>query len=319
MARDRGYRRSEEERIGANMLNGIVDLKHMLERCRALVVGNGNSANDIAAHLAPVAQNPIYRSIRRSAFKHFVHLPDPRIQDVAPIKRFSVQDNDKARVELHDGTLLQDIDVVFICSGYIPNPTFLHIARGYPHLCPKLILNLLKAGEYLRYNRHILYAHNPTLAFMGSVMCFTPFTIADVSSTWLGLAWSNEVAYPASAKDRLQFEKDLIEDIERRRADEAQETGREASSLLTYSALGSLEEDYAAGLKRDIVAARPEMKDVLPDWNATTKAVRESMYTVKYRSLLWLKKQREQGALDEAVDGEDAGYRTQNVPLCLFE
>ncbi|KAE9398786.1 hypothetical protein BT96DRAFT_994492 [Gymnopus androsaceus JB14] len=142
-------------------------------------------------------------------------------------------------------------------------------------------------------HKHILYAYNPTLAFVGSVMSFTPFTITDVSSTWLALIWTNEIAYPTTPEGRLQFEKERIQDIERRREIEAQETGLEASSLFTYSALGSDEEDYAADLKREIVEARPELKDVLPEWNEERRKWRQAMYPVKYQSLEWLKKQRE--------------------------
>ncbi|KAE9398787.1 FAD/NAD(P)-binding domain-containing protein [Gymnopus androsaceus JB14] len=74
---------------------------------RALIIGNGNSANDIAAHLVPLAKNPVYRSIRRPAFKHFVSLPDVRIKDVSPVKRFILQDNDKVTAELLDETIIE--------------------------------------------------------------------------------------------------------------------------------------------------------------------------------------------------------------------
>ncbi|KIK66724.1 hypothetical protein GYMLUDRAFT_238960 [Collybiopsis luxurians FD-317 M1] len=293
---------------------------------RALIIGNGNSANDIAAHLAPVAQSPVYRSIRRSAFKHFVSLPDSRIHDVAPIKRFSVQENEKVAAKLQDGTIIQDIDIVFIGSGYIPNPSFLHVWTrngSSPSLVPfmsQIDPNSPQSRRIPSLHRHILYAHNPSLAFVGSVMCFTPFTIADVSSMWLTLAWTNEIKYPATSEGRLQFEKDLIEDIERRRAIEIQETGREASSLFTYSALGSIEEDYAADLKRDIVDARPELEEVLPEWNEERRKVRQAMYPIKYQSLLWSKMQREKmtnGSENGPADRDASVYRIGNVSVSI--
>ncbi|KAJ4468603.1 hypothetical protein C8J55DRAFT_200441 [Lentinula edodes] len=276
---------------------------------RALIIGNGNSSNDIAAHLAPLAQNPVYRSIRRPALRHFVSLPDSRIQDVVPVKRFTLQGDGKITAELQDDTTIQDIDVVFVGSGYFPNPSFLYVRdpnSSTGSLAPLMSQVSRDAPQSRRIpslHRHILYAYNPSLAFIGSIMCFTPFTIADVSSTWLTLAWTNEVAYPSTPEELLQFEKDRIADIEKRRGIEAQETGREASSLFTYSALGTSEEDYAAGLKREIVAARPELKDLLPEWSDERRTWRQSMYPVKYQSLQWLKTQRERIVDNGVVNG----------------
>ncbi|KAJ3756718.1 hypothetical protein EV360DRAFT_84693 [Lentinula raphanica] len=268
---------------------------------RVLVIGNGNSSNDIASHLAPLAQHPIYRSIRRHALRHFVSLPDPRIQDVAPVVRYSLQDNDKVTVELKDGKIIEDIDIVFIGSGYTPNPSFIYVQD--PHssssssslipLMSQIDTNAPQPRRIPSLHRHILYAYNPSLAFIGSTMCFTPFTIADVSSTWLTLAWMNQITYPSSSSALLQFEKDRIAHIETQRAIEAEETGNEPSSLFTYSALGSSEEDYAAGLKREIVGVRPELGCVLPEWSEERRVYRQQMYALKYKSLEWLKLQRE--------------------------
>ncbi|KAJ4477489.1 hypothetical protein J3R30DRAFT_3657868 [Lentinula aciculospora] len=283
---------------------------------RALVIGNGNSSNDIASHLAPLAQSPVYRSIRRPALRHFVSLPDSRIQDVVPVKRFSLQSDNKVTAELQDGTTIEDIDVVFIGSGYLPNPSFLYVrspespSGSLSPLMSQISAQAPQSRRIPSLHRHILYAYNPSLAFIGSVMCFTPFTIADVSSMWLTLAWADEVAYPSTSEERLQFEKDRIEDVERRRGIEAQETGREASSLFTYSALGTSEEDYAAALKREIVAARTELKNVLPEWNDERRTWRQSMYPIKHQSLQWLKKQREQKAtvVENGVANGNATY-----------
>jgi hypothetical protein len=53
----------------------------------------------------------------------------------------------------------------------------------------------------------ILYAHNPTLAFIGATISFIPFLLADLTSTWLGLAWSGTIAIPATAEERLDYER----------------------------------------------------------------------------------------------------------------
>ncbi|KAF9060048.1 hypothetical protein BDP27DRAFT_1430539 [Rhodocollybia butyracea] len=273
---------------------------------RALIIGNGNSSNDIASHLVPLAQTPVYRSIRRPNLPHFVSLPDPRIVDVPPVKRFIHDDNNKVTVELKDDTKIEDIDIVFVGSG-----TY-RILDSFISIIP--LMSQARAPQPRRIpslHKHILYAYNPTLAFIGTVMPYTPFTIADVSSTWLTLVWSNQVPFPPSPEARLLFEKERIQHIERQREIEAAETGREASSLFTYSALGASEEDYAAGLKAAIVAAKPELESVLPEWSEKRRTYRQSMYEVKRQSLLWLKKQKDD--LEQAKANENGSGLANGV------
>lgn len=188
------------------------------------------------------------------------------------MKQFVVQDDDntnkKITAELKDDTTIEDIDIVFVGSGYTPNPSFIHVRNPDATSSTKSIIPLMSQARSPQPRRipslhkYILYAYNPTVAFIGSVMCFTPFTIADVSSTWLTLAWSNQVPFPPTPKTRLQFEKERIEDIEQRRKTEALETGCEVSSLFTYSALGASKEYYAADLETAVVAATPELESV---------------------------------------------------------
>ncbi|KAK0541120.1 hypothetical protein OC835_000330 [Tilletia horrida] len=105
---------------------------------RVLIVGNGNSSNDIAAHLAAlkplpgpgvsgIDAEPIYRSIKHPALANFVSLPDPRIRDVAFIEKYEVRDGDAVDVYLNDGTVLKDVDLVILGVGY-------GYGYGYAHL-----------------------------------------------------------------------------------------------------------------------------------------------------------------------------------------
>ena len=112
---------------------------------RAVVVGNGNSANDIAAHIAGLypasasqqgqkAGPKVWRSIRHKALPIFVSLPDERIKDVAPIKRYTVRPaGDGVDIELEDGTLLEKIDVVILGTGYDGSKyPFVHLLNRSP-------------------------------------------------------------------------------------------------------------------------------------------------------------------------------------------
>jgi hypothetical protein len=133
-------------------------------------------------------------------------------------------------------------------------------------------------------HRLILYAYNPSLAFIGTAaISYTPFTIADVTSAWLTLAWTGEVPYPATPAERLVSEKERLDAVNAYRSQE--DVRDNPSSLFIYGVLATYEQEYAASLKADLVKVRPELKDVLPEWNDERTKVREAMF-VKKRQVL---------------------------------
>ena len=261
---------------------------------RLLVVGNANSSNDIAAQLAPVATTPVYRSIRRPAFPGFPSLPDIRILDVAPVAKYiinSTSEGSKVNVQLKDGTEISDVDQVLVGAGYKPFPDFIHVLGSSQEDKGKLLPLVSRTIEPYRIpslHRHILYAYNPSLAFVGAPMAFTPFTVADASSTWLTLAWTGEIQYPNTVEGRLLFEKERLEAVEKGRSET-----ENPSSLQVYMVLGYDEQAYAKGLKDDVVGAREELRTVLPEWNDERTKLRESMYPTKLESLLFARSQEE--------------------------
>jgi len=136
-------------------------------------------------------------------------------------------------------------------------------------------------------HRLILYTYDPSLAFMGTPMAFTPFTVADVASTWLALAWLGETSYPDTVKGRLAFEKERLAAVEKRHA------GMDnLSSLMVYSILGGDEQEYARALKADVVNARPELEAVLPEWNDERTKVQEAMHKTKFKALEYARAQK---------------------------
>ncbi|KAF8900561.1 hypothetical protein CPB85DRAFT_1439456 [Mucidula mucida] len=248
---------------------------------RALVIGNANSSNDIAAQLAPVAQVPVYRSIRRPSFPRFPNLPDERIKDVAPVIKYALDQDDKVTATLKDGTIISDIDIVFVGTGYKPYPEFVHLLNDTKEL-QSLMTPPPTPHRIPSLYRYILNAHNPTLAFTCSALSYTPFTIGDLQSTWLALAWRGEIAYPQTVEERLVFERERLEAIAQWVA-----TLDNPSTLFVYGVLGPYEEEYAIKLKEDVVKARPELKNVLPEWSEARTKHREAMYAVRFKSLEW--------------------------------
>ncbi|KAJ7131546.1 hypothetical protein C8R43DRAFT_1207581 [Mycena crocata] len=321
------------------------------ESKRILVIGNANSGNDIAAQLAPVALS-VYQSIRRPNFPGFPSLPDPRIARVAPVLDYAVHSGGEAKyvvdARLTDGTTIPDLDAVIFATGYRPFPDFVRvrpffnqISDGLNHdadsvptqasddaLIP-LVTPVLDpthpAPTIPHLHRYMLYVHNPALAFVGTAFAsYTPFTIADVCSTWLSLAWSGALSYPTALPALLEFEGERLEAVREGRAEmEAASVGSgaaateqavevateqevvegeggtkqrktEASALVSYGVLGPFEEPYAAALRAEIVAVRPELDKVLSVWSPEQTAARDAMFPVKLRALE-IAREREDG------------------------
>ncbi|KAJ7031725.1 hypothetical protein C8F04DRAFT_677163 [Mycena alexandri] len=260
---------------------------------RVLVVGNANSGNDMAAQLAPLAR-AVYQSIRRPNFPGFPSLSDPRITRVVPIEEYVVRTvggRNTVDARLADSTVIRDLDVVLFGTGYQPFPDFVRVLQAQPGQTPLLSpLVTLHTNRIPELHRYTLYARNPTLAFVGTaVASYTPFTIADMCSTWLTLAWAGEIAYPTTVQGLLEFEAERLAAVAAGRAEmeaaSAGDTGQEASSLASYGVLGPFEEAYAAGLRAEVVEARPDLGAILHVWDPERTAVREGMFDTKRKAL----------------------------------
>ena len=200
----------------------------------------------------------------------------------------STPQGNKIDVKLTDGTDILDIDMVEVGTGYKPYPAFIHVLKpGDETQHTTLISESTIPHRIPSLHRLILYAHNPSLAFVGAPMAFTPFTIADVVSTWLALAWLGEASYPDTVEGRLEFEKERLAAVEKRRA-----VMDNPSSLMVYSVLGGDEQEYARALRGDVVHARPELAAVLPEWNDERTKVREAMHKTKYDALEYARVQK---------------------------
>ncbi|KAJ7489685.1 hypothetical protein B0H11DRAFT_2191799 [Mycena galericulata] len=301
--------------------------------------------NDIAAQLAPVAR-AVYQSIRRPNFPGFPSLPDARITRVAPVAEYVLPGESEAKGGAHalafdarlaDGTTIPDLDGVLLGTGYRASPSFLHVLRPNPtlgsdgpHLAALIPPAPVPATYIPHLHRYTLYAPNPALAFVGTAFAsYTPFTLADVCSSWLALAWAGALAYPTDLRTLLEFERERLRAVEEARvemeramemegegggesADAAaglsagKETGTkaEASALVAYGVLGPFEEAYASALRAEVVSARPELDAVLPVWNPERTAAREAMFSVKRRALELARAKEMKGG-----DREDAESR----------
>ena len=175
---------------------------------------------------------------------------------VAPVSKYTTQESNDGRslveATLNDGTVISDIDMVIFGTGYRPYPSFVQILRrddddsmNRGQLEPLASLSI-KPYRVPSIHRHILYAYNPTLAFVGLPMSFTPFTVNDITSAWLALAWSNhqQPFYPETVAGRLQFEQETVKTVEEWLNTE------NPTCFFSYHVVEFDEQNYAAGRRR---------------------------------------------------------------------
>lgn len=250
------------------------------------MVGNANSANEMAAQLAPVAQTPVYRSTRRVSI--FPSLPDERIEDVGPVVRYSKSSTaagEKVVVHLQDGKI-EDVDYVLFGTGYYPDVPYLQVlepsasSKGSARQVVPLTEHIIQPARIPSLYRQILYAHNPSLAFIGATISFIPFIFSDLTSTWLALVWSGRIEIPAAIEERLQDEQIRLENLHRLRS----ETDN-PSDLISFHFLGRYELPYAKVARAEVVKAKPELGAVLPKWDDEQDNRRFGMYATKLDSL----------------------------------
>ena len=143
-------------------------------------------------------------------------------------------------------------------------------------------------------HRHILYAYNPTLAFLNGVVSATPFILGDLASTWLALAWSDPdaIKYPETPEGRLETEQARLAAIKALR-----ESTENPSSLLVYHVLGPEELLFARMLREDVLRVKPELgegDDKLIEWNDSMWAKKEGMFGLKEEVLKRIREAEEE-------------------------
>jgi len=323
---------------------------------RIAVVGNANSANDIASQLAQGPEPntsdefespiyPIYHSIRRPTMHYFPILPHPNLRAVASVARFSVvvdsgesKDEEestankdgrkkvgqKVTTTLHltDGTSIPNIDYVFFGTGYAYYIPFIRIlspdnpSRTLHPLCPTppTPKTGISTPPVPSLHRYILYAPNPTLAFLGGVVSATPFILGDLASTWVALFWcppsplfgsgtpdeskAKTIPFPSTFADRLISEQTRLKTVASILASVTTPTTSEdpstapppPTSLIAYHILGPEELEYARGLWVDVGLVRPDYLagakgtgdgDGLVEWTDEMWAEKEAMFALK--------------------------------------
>ncbi|KAG2204111.1 hypothetical protein INT47_011594 [Mucor saturninus] len=242
-----------------------------------LLIGNGTSALDIARDISGYAKN-LYNSVRKSDHKFdekYLKLREElskfvpkNVQRVGNIKSFNLisSKSDKigdAVVELEDGTRIEGLDYVILCTGYVFNFHFLEGLHSDNHINNKRGSNvnddhvLVKDGSQV-FNLHkdLFYIPNPTLSFVGIPFHIATFSLFEFQS------YAVSRVYSGAAK--LPTEQDMRDEWHRRELEKG--SGREFHALGSEFELAYIN-DIVKWINRDgIPLGKKKIEGHNQDW-----------------------------------------------------
>ena len=153
----------------------------MLDQQRVLIVGGGPSAADIGQQIARVCQYPLLASRPRKGPYH----PDEPNERELPILTSLIPEERAAVFE--DGSIERDVDIVFLCTGY---------AYDFSFLAPVDMKLDNKSIEALHPYQYIFHMQHPSLAFVETPEMIVPFAIAECQAAIIARVWSGRLALP---------------------------------------------------------------------------------------------------------------------------
>ncbi len=276
---------------------------------KVVVVGNNNSANEVAAHLAPLnsVDHPVYRSAKTAPVDKCPSLPDERIKDVGMITTYKLtravgsERGTQLELTLVDGSVIGGVDYVVLGTGYGQKYPWLHVltdqarARGTGEV-ELLTPDSLRAVRVPRMYNHALYAPSPrlTLAFVGLVISTMPFSFNDLISAWITAVWAGKIPIPSTLHDRLQDERTRLDWMYARVAARNPNADRnDPTTYVGYHLLGGSLKDgppselhFAAELHGQLEKADPKRTRM---WSWRWDQQREDRQTQMYvRKRQWL-------------------------------
>jgi Flavin-binding monooxygenase-like len=158
-----------------------------------LLIGNGSSGTDLGNQLVNHA-SAVFRSIRSAA--PLMLYSDPRVRDVSPLKCFNT-----TTIELEDGTILENIDSVIFCTGYLyAVPMF---SRRYGFVSD--------TGEYIHHLfQQTFYTEDPSLVFLGMPRQILPFPTFQNQAILVAKVWDGKLCLP-TVEEMRKDERDRLE------------------------------------------------------------------------------------------------------------
>ncbi|OAA41169.1 Flavin monooxygenase-like protein [Beauveria brongniartii RCEF 3172] len=236
---------------------------------KVLVVGNSASGIDISRQIATVARLPVLISEKDTPGYDDDLPPAPTTtwsRHVGQVASFLLPATRSVRFT--SGHVENNIDFVVFCTGYHYSFPFL------PSLDPAV---LAPDGTYADHLwEHMLYAPDPTLAFLAVPKRVVPFPLAEAQAAVIARLWAGRLHVPPE-EEREAW-------VRRRRGESAPAGARhtlgypqDAEYINRLHAL-SKEARPACGLERDGAGKEP------PFWDDETSWVRSQIFPIKLAS-----------------------------------
>ncbi|KXJ87001.1 hypothetical protein Micbo1qcDRAFT_218203 [Microdochium bolleyi] len=305
---------------------------------KVIIVGNSASGIDLSAQIGAVCQLPIIVSEKIKPVASAVAHPGgeegdvPRVKIVPEIREFLPATRG---VVYADGTTDAEVDAVIFCTGYFYSFPFLELPSGEndetttttpsntditspssssssssspcgeitdraptPRLLPPIITDGSHAAHLYQ---HILYTHDPTLAFLGIPQRVVPFPVSEAQAGWVARIWSGRLPTPSFA-GMTAWEAELVA----RKVGPAGSGSEKVSRAALHNMAFPQDVEYINLLHNECVSARPAeglendgRGKVPPSWGADKAWIRERMPLIKTASRALGSKRHEIRSLEE--------------------
>lgn len=185
-----------------------------------LIVGAGASAVDIANELGPCAKR-IWQSTRGSNADYSLEMLPMNATRVAEIAFFGPLRNDATSssgaipgmITLVDGQILEGIDRVIICTGYLYSLPFLARYHNDDLSVGNADSNVLITDGSQIHNLHkdIFYIPDPTLAFVGVPIDVASFSLFEFQAITIAAVFSGQTTLPSEEEMRAEYKERVKE------------------------------------------------------------------------------------------------------------
>lgn len=185
-------------------------------------MGAGTSSTEIARELGPFAQK-IYQSGRGTVFDLPLDFLPDNCQRLGEIDSFNDLTNVSSHlidsqhlpgtVTLKDGTILKDIDVVIVCTGYhfaYPFMPELHADDELVNVDASHVL-VTDGSCTLNLHKDMFYVPDPTLAFVGISLFIATFSFFEFQAMSIAAVFAGKASLPSKQEMKRIYEKRLAE------------------------------------------------------------------------------------------------------------
>ncbi|EXJ91872.1 hypothetical protein A1O3_00422 [Capronia epimyces CBS 606.96] len=185
-----------------------------------LLIGAGASAVDIANELGPCTKR-IWQSTRGSSTDHSLDMLPANATRVAEIASFGPLRNDASTwagaipgaVTLVDGQILEGIDRVVLCTGYLYSLPFLARYHRDDLSAVNADSKVLVTDGSQIHNLHkdIFYIPDPTLAFVGVPVDVASFSLFEFQAMAIAAVLSGQTTLPSEDTMRAEYDERVKE------------------------------------------------------------------------------------------------------------